>query len=433
MLQLNAKLILNSFTAKDLNVKSLLTLFLLAIVIIGPTSVSLANTEPQAEPSAPKTANNNGVQVVEPTFPGVSEVVSRLTTLNTDQLNSRAQLQELTDDGKRQSAIDKLLERQKTISERLQELGDPTGWSFERLLEIKGILSNHNAGFDEVSSRISTQLGTIEQLQSQWQQRRTFWINWGKFFTEQQVDYPKNDFTASVTKIDDLLKQCNAVSSQLIGLQQQLRTVQETNLNTGRQVDNALKTLRSQIFKKTARSLFSRAFYQQFDQELWQQFNSHLKLVEWKNKPYLSDHWWILTLQLSVAVMMAITLRRRRSEKNESSRWNVLFHHPVASGLFIAFATLSLLYPAPPLSWTFFILLISVVSASILITELVPERRHALLVWLLCAIYLTSMLLQVIGLPLPLYRLYLIALSITGIPLLAWLCMIDRQKKIAGN
>ncbi len=361
-------------------------------------------------------------------FPGVSEVVSRLATLNNNTAATITQLDEITALEQTKDNLDKVMDRQETLDKRLKELGDPEQWSFERLLETRSVLIGQLGNLKAIFDTLSAKLTTLDNLRNQWQQRKTFWVEWKAYLTKEKTEFPAEEFDRADEKIVALLKQIADASGKLIAVQQQVVLIQDGNEATVRQIDTALKNLRAQIFKKTARSFSSSAFYQQFNAELSQQVKDNFNLVQWYRKSYLHDYWWVTVMQMILALVLAVNLRKHR-KKDDASQWNILFRHPWAAGLFVAFATLSPLYKAPPLAWTFYLLVISVIAASILVAGIVPERRHAMLVWLLAFIYLISMFLQVIGLPLPLLRLYLVVLSLIGIPLLAWMCLLSRRNK----
>jgi len=360
-------------------------------------------------------------------FPGVSEVVARLAQLTTQSDNTLNQLQDISSNNDLNDALEKILERQKAIDNRLKELGEPASWPFERLLENKSILSNQLNELSSLFDRITDQLSATDNLRISWQQQKQFWGEWKKYLSDQKVPAPTAEFNNSIKQADNILKKISITSAKLIDIQQQVRAVQETNHNTIRQIDSALKNLRSQLFKKSSRSFFSSKFYQQFDESLIQQLKANAQLVQWHRQSYLAEYWWVLVLQLSIALSLALSLRNRRNKKDDQSQWNVLYRHPWATGLFLAFATLSPLYKAASLVWTLYVLLLSVISACILVADIVPSRRHAVLVWLLAAVYLISIFFQVIGVPLPLYRLYMLSLSLLGLPLMGWLCLSGRR------
>jgi small-conductance mechanosensitive channel len=379
-------------------------------------------TNPSATPPSSETGNDVTV------FPGVSEIVSRLATLSTNLTATQTQLDEIAAMEQIKDNLDKVMDRQHTLDQRIKELGDPEQWSFERLLETRTVLVSQQSNLATIFDSLSAKLTILDNLRNQWQQRKTFWSEWKTYLVKERTEFPEGDFDRSVEKCSALLKNIADTSGKLIEVQQQMVMVQDGNDTSIRQIDTALKNLRAQIFKKTARSFFSSEFYQQFNAELKVQVKENFKLVQWYRKSYLHDYWWVAVMQLMLALGLAVNLRKHR-KNNDASQWNILFRHPWAAGLFMAFATLSPLYKAPPLAWTFYLLLISVITASILVAGIVPERRHAMLIWLLAFIYLVSMFLQVIGLPLPLLRLYLAVLSLVGIPLLVWMCALSRRNK----
>lgn len=361
------------------------------------------------------------------TFPGRAEVVSRLATLSAFVENTQSQLDDITDIADIRRDFDKILERQNSLDERIKELGDLNGWSFERLLENKNVLAIHNNNLGAIFGSLTVQLAKVEELRLLWQQKKAFWLDWEKDLNSQGEALSIQEFELAQQYSVTILEQINEASGPLISVQQEVRSVQDRNQIVVRQIDSGLKNLRGKTFNKSALSFFHQDYYSQFNSELLDQLKSNFTLVEWYRRSYLKDYWWVLLVQLSLCLTLAISLRNHRSVKNDTSQWNVLFRHPWASGLFVAFAIFSPLYKAPPLAWTFYLVAISVLSVSLLISEIVVARRHKLLVWLLASIYLSSVFFKVIDLPLPIFRLYMVGLSVVGIPLLAWMCVLGRR------
>ena len=361
------------------------------------------------------------------TFPGRAEVVSRLATLSTFVENTQSQLEEVIDIERIRRDLAKVLARQVSLDERIKELGDFDGWSFERLLENKNVLTIHNYNLGAIFDSLTDQLAKVEELRLSWQQKKTFWLDWEKHLNSQGEVLSIQEFKLAKQYAATILEQINEASGPLISVQQEVRGVQDRNQIVVRQIDSGLKNLRGKTFQKSALSFFHQEYYSQFNSELFDQLKSNFNLVEWVRRSYLKDYWWVLLMQLSLCLTLAISLRNHRSVKNDTSQWNVLFRHPWASGLFVAFAIFSPLYKAPPLAWTFYLVAISVLSVSLLISEIVVATRHKILVWLLASIYLSSVFFKVIELPLPIFRLYMIALSVVGVPLLAWMCVVGRR------
>lgn len=391
-------------------------IFCQPVLAINLLNLPVANTEAPIAKTEPPVV-----------FPGVAEVVSRLANLNSFFDNTQIQLENMANVERHRLSLDKILVRQESFEKRVEELGDPDSGSFERLLENKHVLAIQNDSLGMIFSSLTDQLSKIEGVRVLWQQKKKFWLDWQEYLVSQGVEIPSQEFELALQQLDTILKKVNEASGPLISIQQEVRGVQDRNQIAARQIANGLKSLRGKIFNKSDLSFFHQGYYSQFNPELKAQFDSNLDLVEWYRNNYLKDYWWVLLLQFSISVALAISLRNHRSKNNDSSQWNVLFRHPWASGLFVSFAILSPLYKAPPLTWTFYILVISVVSVSILISEIVIVRRHKLLVRLLATVYLSSVFFKVIALPLPIYRLYMVALSVIGIPLLAWMVVLGRR------
>ena len=107
-------------------------------------------------------------------------------------------------------------------------------------------------------------------------------------------------------------------------------------------------------------------------------------------------------------------IRRQRAKPQVADEWRFILKHPWATGIFVAVAGLSYLYPAPPAYWRLLLWTLVVGSASMLIAGLLENRRKIFLVFFLAGLFVFSLGLQTVVLAQPLYRLYLALVALLG-------------------
>ncbi|MBN2644046.1 MAG: mechanosensitive ion channel [Desulfuromonadaceae bacterium] len=395
--------------------RSVVHCFLLLCVLLPPGfSLSRAADQPVAAVAEVKT------------FPGVAEVVPRGTQVSDQAASAQQLIEDASNDKPWQEGLEKVRQRQQALQQRIDELGAMSGWSFERLLEMRTLLQEQKNSLGDLFNSISKQSAGLDQLRTSWLEQRAFWKEWESQLGQLKTPYPKDVFKTVLQTCDDLLKQAVKVNETKIALQKKVTEIGDSNQSVLRQIDVAIKDLRSSTFKKTASSLFSARYYQQYNEDLAAQVKNGFSLVSWYNPSQIAEAWWILLLKAVVVLFLFSTIRHYRGRAQDSSEWRFLIRHPLASGLFVAMITLSGLYTAPTMLWQFYLALIAVSSATLLVSDIVPARRHRLLVWLLAGGYLLSLFFQVISLPLPLFRLYLVLISLTGLPLLKRICVLSR-------
>jgi small-conductance mechanosensitive channel len=68
-----------------------------------------------------------------------------------------------------------------------------------------------------------------------------------------------------------------------------------------------------------------------------------------------------------------------------------------------------------------------VLSACVLVTDIILQKRHRMLIWFLGGAYLTTLFMQVVNLPQPLMRVFISALSLALLLLLLRYCILGRR------
>lgn len=364
----------------------------------------------------------------ENVFPGVADIIPMASRLSEQaatltQESSEQRLKNFN------TELESSKTRQDVLDRRVTELGEPTGWSFQRLLEVKGTTTQQKENLDNQLKAISKQMESLDSVRADWEKQSDYWRDWGKKLKKEGLEYPPEEFKRVATDCKAVLENISQELNKLMAVQQELSRMQEVNLKTLRQIDGAMKLLSKETFKKTARSLFSRDYYAQYSPELWQQLAAGWKLVTWIDPQFIGQNWWVILLQCSVVLTVLIGLRKYREFIENRLRWTFFTQHPLATGVLLSLAALSYSYSAPSVVWRFYMTSAALISACFLLSSLLAKPRMTILFSLLAAMYIVLLFSQAVGLPLPLLRLYLVSVCVAGIPLLSWYCYTNRRQQ----
>ncbi|MGC9520012.1 MAG: mechanosensitive ion channel domain-containing protein [Desulfuromonadaceae bacterium] len=336
-------------------------------------------------------------------------------------------LKSVADLGGWQGILNERKTKQKELSARMQEIGDLQNQSFERLLRIANLLQTHKKNLQADMERISAQTSELENMRKRWRERYDYWENWREELKKQESEFPEEEFKQVLKENKLLREKIVSLNNDYIGLQKQFNDLLEANNIYEKQVETELQKLRSTTFNKTAPSFFSPAFYQQFNPELADRIISEIAHIDWLASQEIAAGWWVVVLQLLVVLLAAYTIKHYAKTHHEDKQWGFLMAHPWASGIFIAVVTLGSLYPAPSLVLRFYLALLVVLSACVLVTGIIKKKRHRNMVWLIGGAYLASLFMQVVNLPLPLMRVFIAALSVALLFLLIPYCAMGRK------
>ena len=378
--------------------------------------------EPQGSPAAATP------QAAAPSYPGIAEVVPRLARLTEAAGSAQTRVNYLQNQSAFAASLRQARARQEALQRRLEQLGDPTTWSIDRLLEIRGALAEQRSSIQKLLDSISQSLSELDSLRTTWEQNKAFWQAWEKDLRGQGLVLPLEAFAKAQETSDALLEHVAKVSTRLVGQQSDVTTLQEQILGELKRIDDNLDAMRRKTFTKTSPSFFNLSFYRQFDADLWARVRQSGVGNRSHSAEYIRDQGWLLLVQVGLVLFFGLFIRSQRSNPQVAAEWRFILKHPWATGTFVAVSGLGFLYPAPPPLWRLLLWGLAVGSASLLIAGLLENRRKIFMVFYLAGLFLVSLMLQAVTLPQPLYRLYLALATLSSIPLM--LTVAKRNQRI---
>lgn len=365
------------------------------------------------------------------TSPGAAEVIPRLAELKKQSGDLLARLELL----QKTSAFAEPLQIARDRAEALiPEFSEPTisgTLNTDRLLETRGQLVDQQKSLTHLLAGISLRLGEIDSLSQNWQDKQIFWRKWRADLPKDLLQTQREAFREATGEIDKALQQIVAASNPLVALQNEVVQLQEQNQGMVARVDEMLQTLSGKTFQKTARSFTSPEFYRQFDHSLLESVKAGIAGVSGIDRNFFRQQGWLVGLQLLVVAFLAGFLLHRRRKGAVTEEWRFIILHPLATALFVSIAVCGPLYSAPPALLRWLLSFLAAFSAATLVSGLLDDPYKRLMIYVLAGVFALTLGLQIIGLPLPLYRLYLTLLSLLGIPFL--LVLIARQRQAPGR
>lgn len=380
----------------------------------------------QAEEEPPKPVTS---------YPGLAEVAPGQLELAESANLLTARLLQLKDLEAFDEALAAVSLRQEELLRRIGGLGEMSGWSPDRLVEVKGALSEQAANLKKLQEQLSLRVAELDRLRADWADRRDYWQGWELSLSASGTPIPQEIFTDAQRTIQGASLAISEAAPPLVERQQKVTALQEKTSGIAGQVDLTLDLLRQGTFRKTAPSFANRTYYQQFNPRLWQTVRDGVASVQPVDVEFLRNQGWIALLQLLLALAVAVLIRGYRLQGEENPEWQFMLWHPYAAGLFVAVSSLSVLYVGPPALWRLGLWFVAAGSSAVLISGLLNNPRKIFMVCLLGSLFILSLTLQVISLPQPLYRLYLACVCLFSVPVLLLLARINRrnhQGKITG-
>lgn len=185
--------------------------------------------------------------------------------------------------------------------------------------------------------------------------------------------------------------------------------------------------LNSLIDKKRLSSypvLFSPKYFSQFSISLWKSCIQGIYSIKWPGIQQFREIGLIVLFQIVLSLLLCMAFYRHQQFFMDSMGLRFIGSRPISTGLFIALIPASPLYKyfgVVPI-WQLAYTILGGVCICLIISVLFETRWKKHFIYLLAIIIVTARLLEVINLPIPLYRLYVVLIAILSLILiLRWL------------
>ena len=350
-------------------------------------------------------------------LPAAVEIIPRLGLLKEQASTLPSHLVELSETESFAKDLETVSQVQQKLSKEVTQFeGD--GWSFDRLLAGRehGLEQKNNLA--KLLNTISARLVELDNLRQRWQEQQKFWEKWQQTASPDLLKDQQEAFNNAYETIENALLQINEAGKPLVALQNEVFQLQEQNQLSLGKIDEMLQVMRGKTFEKTGRSFTSPAFYRQFNRSLIDEARKNLHQVKKLDKEFFHQKGWVAILQFLVAAGLFCFIKLRRHMARVSEEWQFIILHPLATGVFVAVATLGSLYGAVPGLWRLLMISLAASSSAILVSGLLKSRCKIFMVYLMATLLVISTALQIVALPTPLYRLYLALFSLGGVPFL---------------
>ncbi len=385
--------------------------YLLLILWGFPASLQAANTVAPKKPSAPPAAS-----LAAPTLPGLAEVIPRLAKLKQNLTDLQAQLNELQQTDTFAKQLQLAVGRAKSLSDEL--FTGHAEWNFDRLLNTRSQLTAQQDDLTALLDAISGRLQKLDFLRQHWQGQQQFWTKWHQTLPADLVATQREAFQTADGIIKTMQQQIVTVGKPLVALQDKVAKLQGQNQTLLTTIDTFMQTLRGETFKKTARSLANPNFYREFDRSLLESAKQGLAGALDIGWDFFKSQGWLVGIQMLAITFLGLFLLLKSRKGTVTKEWRFIIQHPFATAIFVSVLACGPFYVAPPALWRWLLALLAAFSAATLFSGLIEDQLKKSMTYVLAGVFVVTFWLQIVALPLPLYRLYLVLLSLLGIPFL---------------
>jgi hypothetical protein len=203
--------------------------------------------------------------------------------------------------------------------------------------------------------------------------------------------------------------------SPLLALQEHAGTLQTRITTLTAEVEGLIALSQGGTLADASPAMFSAQYVAQLVAALRTGVDTGLVQIAWPEKSFLARHGGLMVLQGVLVLMLALVLVRYRPQLQQVEHWRFVARRPLAAGLLVGVVSVLVFYESPPDMVRLALgVLVGMAFVRLLGGLLAGGWRQQLVYGLLLLSLLTN-LVYVLGLPLVLFRLYILVAALVSL------------------
>jgi small-conductance mechanosensitive channel len=399
-------------------------------LLLGVLLLSSWESVPAQSPSVQSAPSEQQLPEDAPDLSEIVPLAAQLSGRLADLENRMKRLQEIFTVEKKLDVVNTNL---KDTAGQLQRLKDAKDYRYFRLVELAEAVKQENKLLEEISRPVHSAIYELGAWRKEWLAEKKQWRQWQLLLLEeQQFDLLVSIFNKATQTIDKALAVIDPQLEVMLTLQEKAGRIQTKTIVLAAELEGLTADKRRRALLSESPPMFSSGYFAQFGSGLWHASQKGLDELLWQARRFFQQQGWAMFLQGIFTIFVTVAIFRNRQVLSKSAHWRFLIARPVSAGLFLVFiTTLSIYeYRGAPAIWKFADMAVAGITYARLSGVLVETswRRH--FVYGLIAALISIRLLEVLGLPLPLFRIYTVVTALAGLLCcFRWTAESRRQKE----
>ena len=301
---------------------------------------------------------------------------------------------------------------------QLDQLKKTASFRLSRLQNLRGIIRDENTAFEATSKPLNDAIDQLGKYREEWLAERKTWSRWqSRLVTDEELDQFKSIFNKANTTIDTAVDLVTSRLDALLKIQERAGASHIRIISLEAELDGLIARRESDALANASPPMFSKQFISQFDGDLYGAAVGGVQGILWPDKQFLLSQIWTLLWLGLLLFLTSRTINRNRQVLSETKHGGFFSTRPYATALFLV-AMLWLLineFQRVPVIWklaTEIVLGIAFLRLSRKLIKAGWERQFVLYFFF---VLFANRLMDLVNLPLPLFRLCLLSMTLAGI------------------
>jgi len=315
----------------------------------------------------------------------------------------------------------KTQEQLKVLSVKLKEIKADGRLGSQRLSELRVEIVELDKEFEKICKPFASHIKKVERWSNEWSQDKVRLLTLDSSLSkDESYKMMRPTIIRAKETIDKAKKLISDNLKLLLATENKVANTQAAMDSLVAEIAELLQSLRRDLFQKSAPSMFSSEFYGQFNTALSGDFLQGLKFISVSQWRILQRNTLFIMLQIAFWLISAVLIFYNRTALGAEPRLLFFAERPLAAGLLIGSMALFPYHEANLGMWQVVILAVVAFSVARLSRHLIVGLWRRRAVYGMFIVLIINELLQLYDLAQPLFRLYILIISLIALFLCLW-------------
>jgi small-conductance mechanosensitive channel len=343
---------------------------------------------------------------------GLSDLIPKTAALKERLDSLTRQLSSLPDYEQVDMQLQEVEANVDTLAQKLEGLKDDNRFQYERIVEFIKSAESVNRSLEKLNQPLASGLQQIDAWRDQWRKDLESWRKWeDTAAADLALPMVKVEFENAIRSIETAQEHILRRMKPIMAVQKRLFDTQVRVKQLLEQAKSKIASARGKFLYDVSPPLYSPEFFNQFGRWMIFDLTSNLKkFLEFK-AGFFAQSAWVIFLHAILALAVAFVIRKSKRILKGIHSLHFMTLNPRSAAWLMATAACWSFYAPMPALWKFLLSAIILATTARLVSAIAEKRRRTFLIWLLSAILLTNQLLTLIGIPAPLFSIYLVSVA----------------------
>ncbi len=322
-------------------------------------------------------------------------------------------------------------ENLKRPADQLSQLKASNVYDAKNLLTVREDIKTGSQLFNEISNPLKKNIRQLGMLRKEWLAEKKQWNEWQSVMVQEGTfDQLKPAFLKANHSIAAALNLILPQLKTMLAMQEKAGNIQEKIYTFDEEVNALITTRRRIALADKFAPVLSTKYFHQFKVELSSEAKKGIDAILWPGSRFFSRAGWVMFLHGFLSIFLIITIFRSHMVLKGRKNWEFVAARPYSVAIFAGCMATWGLYDLVGVidMWRLVLTIASLTSLSRLVGAVSKSPENTQFVYGLVIALIVTKLLELVSLPLPLFRLLLILATLVGVFLCLGLAEKSKRK-----